>query len=130
MCRAVTGLTLFCLIWAILSTPTNAQQHGQPGGIGFRNELKVPVLVEGASVVNGMLRRGQPIRIAPGQMAWDCNLSPGLRYLTIYDANQPTRILYRDPPIPFQGKDLFYGVRPLQTQRDRVQLINLPLPAP
>src|SRR5947209_6657733 len=105
----IQSLTLFCAAVLITSSAqaqgknAPAQSKNQPGGIGFRNETKSPVLVEGASMVNGMLRRGQPIRIPPGQMAWDSNLSPGPRYVTIYDANQPTRILYRDPPIPFQG---------------------------
>ena len=126
MIRAVTSLTLIAGFIALLASPTSAQQHG--GGIGFRNDLNTPVLVEGASVVNGMLRRGQPIRIAPGQMCWDCNVNPGLRYVTIYDANQPTRILYRDPPIPFQGRDLLYGVKPMPNRHDRVLLVGMPLP--
>lgn len=125
MIRAALGLAVAC---SLCVPAIFAQNKSSPGGIGFRNELNMPVLVEGASLVNGTLRRGQPIRIAPGQMAWDCNLSPGLRYVTIYDANQPTRILYRDPPIPFQGRDILYGVKPMPNRQDRVLLVGMPLP--
>ena len=128
MIRIVRSLTLLCTFAFAFTPKVAAQGQSQPGGIGFRNDHGVPVLVEGASVVNGMLRRGQPIRIAPGQMAWDSNLSPGVRYVTIYDANQPTRVLYRDPPIQFQGRDLLYGVASVSNKRDRVQLISMPLP--
>ena len=112
----LANLATACLAltaWPIL--PAAAAQ-GQPAGIGFRNATNAPVIVQGASVVNGTLRRGQPILIPPGKVGWDNNLPAGKRFITIYDANQPTRVLYRDPPHggqPFQGRDLFFGIRPV-----------------
>lgn len=96
-------------------------------GIGFRNDLPVPIVVQGASIVNNMLRRGPPLLIPPGRAAWDINLPPGLRFVTIYDANQPNRILYREPPIPFKGRDLFFSVLPAPVP-NRVLLKAEPFP--
>jgi len=81
------------------------------GGVGCRNDLKTPVIVQGASIVNGMIRRGPPILIQPGKTGWDNKLPAGIRYVTIYDANQPNRILIRDVRVPFQGLDLMYTIQ-------------------
>jgi hypothetical protein len=74
--------------------------------ISFRNDLKTPVIVQGASVVRGMLRRGPPLLILPGKTASDRLLPLGPRVYTIYDANQPNSILFRD--------QIRYGGVPLQ----------------
>jgi len=81
------------------------------GGIGFRNDLKVPVIVQGASIVNGMVRRGPPILIQPGKIGWDNKLPAGMRYVTVYDANQPNRVIIREFRVPFQGLDLMYTIQ-------------------
>jgi len=99
----------------------------QAAGIGFRNNLKTPVIVQGASVVNGMLRRGQPLLIAPAKIGWDNNLPPGVRFITIYDANQPSNILFRGP-VPVQSQDLFFGIRTAAGSPDRVILMPEPVP--
>lgn len=80
-------------------------------GIGFVNELKGPIVVQGSSIENGMVRRGPPILIFPGKVGWDMNLKPGPRSITIYDGRQTTRILYQGPPIPFAGQDMLFAVR-------------------
>src|SRR5438093_1999341 len=80
-------------------------------GIGFKNDHKIPIIVQGASLENNVIRRGQPLLVYPGKTVWDLNLKPGNRFITIYDARQPTRILYQSPanlPIPFQDEDLLY----------------------
>src|SRR5438876_1612544 len=85
-----------------------APVHAQAGGIGFRNELKAPVVVQGVSVVTGVVRRGPPIVIPPGKVGWDNRLPPGIRFISVYDANQPNTILIREEPVPFQGRDLAF----------------------
>jgi len=79
-------------------------------GIGFRNDLNVRVVVQGASSVNNVVRRGQPLVINPGKTLWDTNLPTGDREIIIYGA-QPNRILYRTI-VPFQGRDLMLYVVP------------------
>ncbi len=102
-------------------------------GIGFKNDHKIPIIVQGASLENNVVRRGQPLLIYPGKTVWDLNLKPGNRFITIYDARQPSRILYQSPangPIPFQDQDLLFSIRPLPNNPFRVVPVQIPIPAP
>jgi hypothetical protein len=98
------------------------------GGMGFRNDLNIPIIVQGESVVNGTLRRGQPLLIAPRKAAYDINLKAGTRRITVYDANNTNRVLLRIV-IPYDGSDINFRVVlvPGQNPRipPRVQLIPL-----
>jgi hypothetical protein len=76
----------------------------EAAGIGFRNDLNSRVIVQGASVVNNVVRRGQALQIDPGKTLWDTNLPDGNREVIIY-AGQPSRILHRSI-VPFQGRDI------------------------
>lgn len=95
-------------------------------GIGFVNELKGPIVVQGSSIENNMVRRGPPILIFPGKVGWDMNLKPGPRSITIYDGRQTTRILYQGPPIPFGGQDQLFAVRS-SGNPPRIFLIPVPV---
>jgi hypothetical protein len=98
------------------SGPLDAQSQGQgqtqpPGpGVGFRNELKIPLIVQGVSLINNMQRRGQPFVVQPGKTVWDNNLPAGMRYYTVYEANQQ-RILLRDRNVRIQKADQFFAIR-------------------
>jgi hypothetical protein len=82
-------------------------------GIGFRNEMDVPVLIQGTSNINGMIRRGQPVILLPGRTGLDQNVPPGPRQITIYDANQPNRVLLQTVvPVPLSGQNLYFSIRP------------------
>jgi hypothetical protein len=96
-------------------------------GICFRNELKSPVVVQGGTVVNGMLRRGQPLIVYPGRLAWDSRLPRGTRIVTIYDANQPARVLFRDT-VEVTNQDQAFAVR--QGPGNTIRLVPVPLPGP
>jgi hypothetical protein len=130
MTRAILHLAAASL--SLLALPLLAGEAARAqqstAAIGFRNETNSAVLVQGASLVNGMLRRGQPLLISSGKMAWDTQVSKGPRQITIYDANQTSRILYQGPPFQFQGYDVIFCVRPHPSQRDRVVLIVQPSP--
>src|SRR5512134_278720 len=99
MARWSLILVLGWLAFAATAANAPAQVPQRPLAIGFRNEVKVTVIVQGATVVNGMQRRGQPLRIEPTKNGYDINLPPGVRFITIYDANQPSRVLLRDLPV-------------------------------
>src|ERR1700730_12159983 len=107
-----TILALGALTLVSFLDPEQAVQGQAPGpGVGFRNDLKIPVIVQGVSLVNNMQRRGQPFLVQPGKTVWDNNLPMGMRYYTIYDANQQ-RILLRDRNVPVQSKDQqFFVIR-------------------
>lgn len=109
-------LAMLCLAFVGLET-ANCQPQSQPLGpqpgaaIGFRNETKMSIVVQGHSVVNNQHRRGQPILLSPGKIAFDANLPAGTRFFTIYDSNQTSRIMMLNQPVTPQGKDLFFTIR-------------------
>jgi hypothetical protein len=113
------GLAL--LVFPALTLPV------QGAGIGFKSEHSIPLIVQGASNINNIIRRGQPVLIQPGKVGWDLNLRPGTRFITIYDARQPSRILYQGS-IPFQGRDVIFSIRP--SPRNPTQLVVVPIMAP
>lgn len=96
-------------------------------GLGFVNELKIPVIVQGSSVENNMIRRGPPLLVFAGKTGWDLNLKQGRRFITIYDARQTTRVLYQGPPIMFTGRDMQFAIRFLPGAPSRVVLVPLPM---
>lgn len=113
--RVYCGILAFALILsgAGVSAQGQTQPMGPTGpgaGVGFRNDLKVPVIVQGVSLVNNMPRRGQPILIQPGKTHWDNNLPQGFRFYTVYDANQ-SRILLKDARINVQTADQYFVIR-------------------
>ena len=87
--------------------------HAQFRGaaVGFRNDLKTPIIVQGFTVVNGMQKRGQALVILPGKTASDNNVPAGPRFYTICDANQPNMVWLRNVPIAVQGQDINISVR-------------------
>jgi hypothetical protein len=93
-------------------------------GIGFRNDLNVRIIVQGASKVDNVVRRGLPLQIDPGKTLWDTNLPMGEREIVIYGA-QGNRLLFR-MIVPFQGQDVMLYVVPAGP--GRVRLSDRPLP--
>lgn len=96
---------------ALLALTALQSQQAAGAGICFKNDLPQPVIVQGATPAPDMIRRGQPLLIFPGRIAWDNRLDPAIRVITIYDANQPTRILLRRP-IEFMGQDMLISIHP------------------
>jgi hypothetical protein len=97
-------------------------------GFAFKNDLRPiqPVIVQGASVSDGMVRRGQPLLIFPGRVGFDLRLEPGVRVITIHDASQPTRVLYRGQ-LDFQGQDMFFSIQ--FDNFGNIRLVPMPLMA-
>ena len=76
----------FCLT-AALAAPAAAQ--GVPAGsVRFRNDLTIPIIVQGVSKVGPLVKRGQPMVIAPGKSVTEFNVPAGMRVYNVYDANQ------------------------------------------
>jgi hypothetical protein len=107
-----TNMALVALFLLGPSAPRQEARGQGPGpGLGFRNDLNKPVIVQGVSLVNNMQRRGQPFLVHSGKTVWDNNLPVGVRYYTIYDATQPSRILLRDRKVGIQTVDQFFVIR-------------------
>jgi hypothetical protein len=97
------------LFTALLMAATPATSRA--AGIAFTNKLDGPIVIQGASVINGVLVRGQPILVQPGKTGYDPNLVQGFRQIVIYDANKPKEQLMKKT-IQFFGVDTHYHVSP------------------
>lgn len=111
MRKVATALAV--LICVLLASTAHAQQPG--GTIGFRNQSKFKLIVQGTSVSDGMQQRGQPLLLYPGKVAFDANVPVGRRVYSVYDANQPANVLLRDIPVAMQGFDIFLTIRATPT---------------
>jgi hypothetical protein len=129
--RSVASTVTVVALILFGSCASGQQMRGQAAGpgIGFRNDLKVPVIVQGVSLVNNMQRRGQPFVVQPGKTVWENNLAMGLRYYTIYEGNQQ-RILLRERPVPIQTKDQFFAIRHVPGGAGQVKLDPEAVPVP
>jgi hypothetical protein len=97
----------------------------QAAGIGFKSNIPIPIIVQGHQNVDNMLRRGAPVLIAPGKLGWDLNLKKGIRFITIYDARQPTRVLFQDK-VDFLGQDMLFTINRDPRNAFRVLVLRVP----
>jgi hypothetical protein len=116
MRHLITMLLAAACVFALVAASTQAQaQQGNDKAavsIRFRNETKLTVLVQGYTIVQRMQRRGQPLLIPASKAKFDNNVPVGVRFITIVDYNQPSRVLLRDFPIKVQpGRDLQVVIR-------------------
>ncbi|HEX3314317.1 MAG TPA: hypothetical protein VHR72_05460 [Gemmataceae bacterium] len=97
-----------------LAVPTLAQGVVPAGAASFRNNLTVPVVVQGYSKVGPLLKRGAPMVIAPGKSLTEFGVPAGVRVYNVYDANQPQRKLVSDVQVPvFPGRPVVRVIRQL-----------------
>jgi hypothetical protein len=76
---------------------------------GVRNDSQMPVIFQGASVVNNVVRRGKAHILAPGQETWEL-IAPGTKIITIYDGRVPGRVLF-EGNIVAGPTDMFFSIR-------------------
>jgi hypothetical protein len=79
----------------------------------FRNDTPMPIVMQGACVVQGKVQRDRPQPLRPTEA---CRIAlPGNKLITIYDPSMPNRILFQ-ATIPAGPEDLYFSVRqdPLQ----------------
>jgi hypothetical protein len=94
--------------------------------IGFQNKLKMSITVEAATVVGGRVNRDNSLLIDPGKVAWHLNVPNGHRFINIYDANQPARLLFRGKvPVLNNNQKMFFSIQLVQPPRGlpQVQLV-------
>ena len=96
---------------AALAAPAHAQGVVPTGSATFKNNLTVPVIVQGVSKVGPVLKRGVPMVIAPGKSLTEFGVPGGAVY-NVYDANQKN--LARDVQVPiFPGRPAIRVIRQL-----------------
>jgi hypothetical protein len=117
-----------CFLAAVELTP--AQQPGA-ASVGFRNQTNLPILVQGHTIINKTQRPGQILQLKKnGDVAFDANVPGGIRYITIYNANQPAVVLLRDFPIAIQKRDVFFDIMPSPNNPKVLVLVPGTMPTP
>jgi hypothetical protein len=101
----------------LLAVADSTQAQQQPGtvSVGFRNQTNYNVLLKGYTIVNGQQRPGQILQLKKsGGMAFEGNVPmASIRYITLYDANNPGAIiLLQNFPVTIQKRDAFFDIVP------------------
>lgn len=108
MCRVLSAIAV--AVWLVLAAPGSVRAQGVPA-TGFRNATNRGIIVQGSTVIKGMQRAGQVLIIRPGRTGFDNLPCVTNRVYTIYDANQPSRVLLRGFPVP-AGRSGIFVIRP------------------
>lgn len=106
----LTRLLLF--IFALLGVTGEGFAQGMAMGVsvGFHNETKQSILIQGVTMVNGKPKQGQPLLVTPGKTGFDANVPPGIRIITIYDSAK-TKMILLQTPVQVQNRDIVLAVR-------------------
>lgn len=135
MNRRLRNLSLVCCFSAALVLCGAWPQSAHAAWLGFRNDIPGPVVVQGANVVNNVIRRGKPLPLNPTEIAWDQVPQPGNRLITVYDT-RTGRVLFQGV-IPVAAADLFFSIQldlnpipPAPDKGPRVKLVPTKPPSP
>ena len=101
---------LFSTMFAILSVCLVAG-GAEAGTLNFRNDTEIPVIVQGLSVVNNVLRAGKRHTLQPGEIGTDQVLAVGNKVIIVADAKQPTKILYQGT-IQVGAANIYLSIKP------------------
>ena len=110
MIRPCRSLSPAALVLAVITLGA-ATADARAGWLGYRNDTKGPVIVQGFSMVNRVLRQGKRHTLQPGETAWDLIVTPGNKLIIIVDAKQPTRTLYQDTILIGPAGTQFYAIQ-------------------
>lgn len=101
--------TCFAL-WACAAPVARAQAGAV--AVGFRNELKTPVIVQGYTIINNMKKYGRAMVIAPGKVDAEAIPAGTVRFYTVVDGNRPNQIQHiQNVPIRIGNQDVLLGIR-------------------
>jgi hypothetical protein len=74
----------------------------------LRNDLNVPVIVQGTCVIKGKAVRSKPVLVQPGDSA---NIVlPGNKIITVYDARMPS-VLLNQSTVPAAKEDQYFSLQ-------------------
>jgi hypothetical protein len=101
--------------------------------ITFRNDTNGPIIVQGTSIVRGVVLQGKRHVLQPGQSGSDNILVPGQKLIRVYDANRPTQVLGSKIILCDGTADLLFGIetntpdpkeKPSKTPIPKVKLVQ------
>jgi len=107
--KLLTGLGLSVLVVLLCAALPNT---AHATGVGFYNNTKSRILVQGHSIVKGMIRKGPVLVVYPGKTVYDIYVPVGPRTITIADGLNPNQILYNNV-MPIGPVDVLFVVQPL-----------------
>ena len=113
------GLTAVVLIGLL---PAGARAEA----LVFRNDTNAAVIVQGACVVRGVLRRDRPYLLKPGDATPGITL-PGNKLITVYDAFNPNKVIFQGT-IPRSPTDQLFSVVPDPLGGAKVDPVQAPGP--
>lgn len=64
--------------------------------IAVQNDTKRVIVVQSATVVNGQVKRGRPMRLLPGEVFKEFHQPPAIA-LEVYDAQAPNKVVLAAP---------------------------------
>lgn len=93
--------------------------------LAFRNDGPSPVVIQGTTLIRGIVVRGKPLLINPGQSAsWDA-MPAGNAIITVIDAKAPTRTLFTGT-LTVGTDDLYYSVQPDGASKAKLEQVKKP----
>jgi hypothetical protein len=98
----------------------------QAAWLGFRNDLKVPIIVKSTPFVNNVMGRDKLQVLFPGEVSWDPIPRPISKIVTILEGKRPNRALFQDTVTI--KEDLFYSVQ--LDAAGKVKLVPTKMPTP
>lgn len=99
--RAGGAVALVFMALALLPAAARAE------ALGFRNDTTAPIIVQGASMVQGGVQRDRPHLLQKNEA---CRIVlPGNKLITIYNAKMPNQVLFQTT-IPAAAEDQFFSV--------------------
>jgi hypothetical protein len=124
MRHIITAAIAMICVWLWDQDAVQGQPPPKAYSVGLTNQTNFNVLVKGYTLVNGTPRPGLLVQMKKsGGKGFEVNVPSGIRYYTVYDANQPDRILLRDHPVPIQNRDIFLDIVPVPGNPNRVLIV-------
>src|SRR5262245_32097134 len=122
------------LVLALLVCPLWADAADAAGVVGFRNDTKQVISVQTTlELPNGIVKRGKPRRLYPGEVAIDGLIGTGMRRITVSDPKKPTAAAMFDDK-KMLADDTFFSVQlesvmNVKNAPPKVKLVPVVLPA-
>jgi hypothetical protein len=114
MSRYLRGYPTAVVCLLVLGVVAAEPARATAAWLGFRNDMKVPVIVQGTTVLRIgqriIVRQGKAMVLSPGDVSWEPVLEAGNRYITVTEANPPGRVLHQGV-VPVVGNDLFFSIQ-------------------
>jgi hypothetical protein len=66
----------------------------EAGWVTIKNHTDRVIVVQELVVTNGVVKRGKPIRLLPGETVKEYQTKPGAKKVEVFDAHSPARPLY------------------------------------